>query len=101
MTPVAWHPLARRELFEASSFYDAESKGLGEIFLDAIQQGLDRLKQHPRTGQVVLRESRRYLVGRFPYSIVYRIEKDDERVRLFILAVAHQKRRPRYWARRI
>lgn len=28
---VRWHPLARRELFEASAFYDAETEGIGRL----------------------------------------------------------------------
>lgn len=102
MTAVWWHPRARRELFEACAFYDAESEGLGEIFLSAIEQGIDVLKLQPQAGAKVLRETRRFVVARFPYSIVYRIGKvpDREQPRLFILAVAHHKRRPRYWAQR-
>lgn len=102
MTSVWWHPLAKRELFEASAFYDEESEGLGEIFLDAIQQGLDLLKVQPRVGRKVLHETRRFVVARFPYSIIYRIDKGsrEHQLHLFILAVAHHKRRPRYWAHR-
>ena len=40
-------------------------------------------------------------MSRFPYSLIYRIEKVGQRDQIFILAVAHQKRRPRYWAKRI
>jgi plasmid stabilization system protein ParE len=99
--PVAWHPLARRELFEASGFYDKESKGLGDIFLDEVQEALGHLKRHPRLGRELLPQVRRFLVSRFPYSLIYRIETDRRRSRIFILAVAHQKRRPRYWTRRV
>jgi plasmid stabilization system protein ParE len=101
VTPVSWHPLARRELFEASAYYEGEPEGLGEVFLDEVQQGLEHLKFHPRIGREVLSEVRRFLVSRFPYSIVYRIEKYRRRERIFVLAVAHQKRRPRYWAKRV
>lgn len=101
MTSVSWHPLARRELFEASAFYEGESQGLGEVFLDAVQHGVGRLESHPRAGRRVLGETRRYLVSRFPYSIFYRMEQDEEEELVFILAIAHDKRRPRYWAKRI
>lgn len=101
MTPASWHPLARRELLEASAFYEAESEGLGAMLLDEVQHALERLGHHSRVGREVLPEVRRLLVSRFPYSIVYRIERDQGRDRIFILAVAHHKRRPRYWARRV
>lgn len=100
MIGITWHPLAKRELFGASAYYEGESMGLGDVFLDAIQHGIERLKLHPRTGREILAEIRWFLVGRFPYSLVYRIDTDGLQERLFILAVAHQNRRPRYWAGR-
>lgn len=101
MTPASWHPLARRELLEASAFYEAESEGLGAILLDEVQNALERLGHHSRIGREVLPEVRGLLVSRFPYSIVYRIERDQRRDQIFILAFAHHKRRPRYWAKRV
>lgn len=101
MTGISWHPLARRELFEASTFYDGESRGLGEAFLDAVEQALERLRLHPKAGRIVLGETRRYLVHRFPYAVVYRVEEGGGRPQLYILAIAHQKRRPRYWRKRV
>ena len=96
MTRVAWHPLARRELFESSDFYEREVAGLGEIFLDRIEGALEQLRAHPRSGPSTRRDARKCRVSRFPYNLIYRIEAD----RIFILAVAHHKRRPYYWARR-
>lgn len=101
MISISWHPLAKEELFEASGFYDSESKGLGDIFLDAVQNALERLKLFPRAGNRILGETRWYLVPRFPYSIVYRVEENQGREVLFILALANQKKRPRYWAKRV
>jgi toxin ParE1/3/4 len=96
VTRVAWHPLARRELFESSDFYEREVAGLGEIFLDRVAGALDKIRKHPRSGPSILRETRKRRIGRFPYHLIYRIEADQ----IFILAVAHHKRRPYYWARR-
>lgn len=95
MTTIAWHPEARRELLDASAFYESESHGLGDLFLDAVEVGLKRIARHPRSAPVVERSARRYLVRRFPYGLVYRLDEEDQV--LFILAVAHLKRRPGYW----
>lgn len=102
MTSVFWHSLARRELFEASDFYDAESAGLGDIFLDAVENGVAVLKAQPGLGNLIRRETRRFVIARFPYSIVYRVDRGTgiEEARLVILAIAHQRRRPQYWAGR-
>ena len=42
-------------------------------------------------------EVRRLSVGRFPYSLIHIV--DTELV--VVLAVAHQRRRPRYWVDRV
>jgi plasmid stabilization system protein ParE len=96
VTRIAWHPLARRELFESSDFYEREVAGLGEIFLDKIEGALQRIREHPRSGPAVLHKARKRRVGRFPYNLIYWIEADH----IFVLAVAHHKKRPYYWARR-
>ena len=101
MIQVSWHPQAKRELFAASRFYEQESSGLGSLFLDAVYEALERLKVHPRSGRVLRQTTRRYVVTRFPYSLVYRLVPGKEAGEsLFLLAVAHQRRRPFYWATR-
>ena len=40
---------------------------------------------------------RRKSLARFPYSVLYTVDPDV----LYIVAVAHQKRRPNYWLRRL
>lgn len=100
MTQVVWHRFARLELFEASDHYDGQSRGLGEVFLDSVQSALHQLSEHPRLGRVILDRIRRHLVPRFPYSVIYRLEGEPDPDEIYILAVAHHKRRPRYWANR-
>lgn len=99
MREVSWHPSARRELVEAASFYDGEAQGLGEVFLDLVEAGVERLQARPRSGRAVFGEIRQTLVARFPYGIVYRLDTSDPG-HLYVLAIAHLKRRPRYWAKR-
>ena len=95
MIRVAWHPLARRELFESSDFYQREA-GLGEDFLAKAEKAIDQIRRHPHSGPRILGERRKCRLTRYPYNLVYRIEAD----RIFILALAHHKRRPYYWTRR-
>jgi len=40
---------------------------------------------------------KKVLTGRFPFNLIYTIEPG----RILIIAVAHQKRRPGYWAYRL
>jgi plasmid stabilization system protein ParE len=46
---------------------------------------------------LLIRGARRVLVGSYPYAIIYREISDEE---IEIVAVAHLKRRPGYWAQR-
>jgi toxin ParE1/3/4 len=93
---ASWHPLATRELFDALDFYQKRAEGLDEALLDIIEAAVSRIRRHPRSGVSILSNIRRVSVATFPYSVVYRIEEE----RIFILAIAHEKRRPLYWARR-
>lgn len=40
---------------------------------------------------------RRRILRRFPYSILYTLDNDV----VLVIAVAHQRRRPGYWRRRV
>lgn len=81
---------------EAASFYEAESSGLGDAFLDDIQRAVDTVRQNPGIGTPVGRGFRRMLLRRFPFSLIYADARDE----IVLVAVAHQRRRPNYWRRR-
>jgi plasmid stabilization system protein ParE len=93
---AAWHPLAKRELFESQDFYEDRAAGLGAAFLESIETVVAGIRRHPHSGSSVDASLRQSRVLRFPYSLIYRVEEQ----RIFILAVAHDKRKPRYWAKR-
>jgi toxin ParE1/3/4 len=97
MTQAIFHPVARRELEEAIDYYNAESQGLGSEFREEVQRVLALLTRFPRLGQPVRGSVRRMMLSRFPYCIYYRPLTPDT---LHILAVAHNRRRPEYWAGR-
>ena len=96
MTSHRYLPLAREELNEAASFYEARVPGLGAAFLDDVERSIVLLCENPQLGEVAGRAFRKVLLRRFPYSIVYAL-RDKE---VIIVAVAHQRRRPGYWRKR-
>lgn len=91
--PVVFHELAETELNEAAAYYAHARPGLGEAFVSEVQQAVEALVAAPFLGAPVEKDVRWWLVGRFPYSLLYRVCDDHVR----ILAIAHQKRRPFYW----
>jgi toxin ParE1/3/4 len=90
------HESAEIEINEAADFYDLENPGLGSVFLDEVERGLESILNFPDAFENVRGGVRKKLLTRFPYTLVYSVR--DNEIRL--LAVAHQKRRPFYWRSR-
>ncbi len=97
MKPVLFHRFAERELAEAVGHYDRERPGLGSEFRTEVERATRFLSQYPLAAPAVRRDVRRFVVARFPYSLLYRQVAADS---LRILAVAHHKRDPDYWVGR-
>jgi plasmid stabilization system protein ParE len=93
---LRFHPAAQDELIESALYYEAARAGLGAAFRDAVRAVLDRLLEFPEIGEP-RHGTRRLMVAGFPYDIVYRVTTMD----LEVLAVAHHRRRPGYWRRRV
>ena len=93
---VSFHPRARDEVEEAQSWYEERSLLAAAGFLHEISVAVRRIREAPNRYPASLHGTRRILLDRFPFSIHYRVNKTD----IVIVAVAHQKRRPGYWAGR-
>ncbi len=94
MKPLVYSPEARAELEEAAFHYEERREGLGTDFQAEIEAAEARIRRNPLLYPVYNDEGfRKCLVHRFPYTIYY-LELED---RIWIAAIAHQKRRPGYW----
>ena len=87
---------AELEMFSSSKYYDCQAKGLGNKFLDKIEFALQDITSHPNRFPIIKYNIRRRLIHRFPYAILYRIDKEE----IVILAVMHLRRQPNYWLNR-
>jgi len=65
---AAWHPLAKRELFEAQDFYEDRAAGLGAAFLDSVEAAVLLIRRHPRSGSLAGDSLRQSRVRRFPIA---------------------------------
>jgi plasmid stabilization system protein ParE len=90
-------PEAAEEIHNAVSFYESCAEGLGTKFLASVARGLRFIRERPRAGTALRRGTRRHLLGRFPYGILYRMEREA----IVVVAVMHLHRRPGYWADRL
>jgi plasmid stabilization system protein ParE len=86
-------PLAKREYEEAFEYYEAEEEGLGEKFRRAVWAAIGILEHFPTIGEEVRPGTRKILLRRFPYKLIYAVIDDG----VTILAVAHGHRGPDYW----
>jgi len=93
---IELHPAAEAEARAAWLRYRAYDLAVARRFETALDRAIDRVADSPNRWPSYLHGTRRLVLRRFPFSIVYRV--DTERV--LIIAIAHQRRRPGYWARR-
>ncbi|SRR6266511_6015920 len=96
MDEIAFHSDAAEEMRAAAAYYEAREQGLGDQFLDEVQEGLRRIQQFPRLWPIYEGEFWRYLLKRFPFGLIYRIDPE----KIFIIAVVHLQPRPGYWKNR-
>ena len=89
--PAVWfHPLAEAEVLEASTFYEEAVSSLGSAFLDELQAGLRTICRFPEAAPLIGKEVRRKVLGRFPFSLLYRTHEGL----IDVLAVMNHRRRP-------
>jgi plasmid stabilization system protein ParE len=94
---LEFHPQAELELIEAALHYELHVPGLGERFEAEIRRATDLLLEHPEIGQAVDPDLRRFILPRFPFTLLYSTTSEVIRVEV----VAHQSRLPGYWRTRI
>ena len=83
-------PEAENDLKGAFSWYEDKRQGLGYDFLLQVDAGLKFIERNPEIYSSKYKGTRRHLIKRFPYKIIYLVEKE----RIIVLAVIHGKRSP-------
>ena len=98
MKPFQFSKPASTELAAAVRWYERQRAGLGSELCDAIGTTIDLIRTHPEIGAIRPGRlpSHQIAVHGFPYRVVYRIREHD----LYVVAIAHMRRRPDYWKHR-
>ncbi len=97
MKPYWFYPEARAEAEAAFEYYKGKSLVAALNFDTELRATLNSLRKHPHLYAEYLRGTRRTLLGRFPYFVIYR----ELSGKIEIIAIAHAKRRPGYWKKRV
>ena len=92
--PIELHPEAIEEGAEARRWYAERDVGAALGFVSALDDAIARIADSPLRWPQYLHDTRRLLTRRYPFAVVYRVFDD----RVLVVAIAHQRRRPGYWA---
>jgi plasmid stabilization system protein ParE len=96
VNPPVLRAAAAADVEEAWLWYEAQREGLGDEFLQVVEQALESIATFPESAPIVQRDIRRHLLRRFPYGLFYRLVQDQ----IVVVACFHAKRSPRAWRSR-
>jgi plasmid stabilization system protein ParE len=95
--PYQFHSEAWEEFQAADDWYLQRSIDASLGFLNDLDAAFEAICEAPQRWSSYLFGTRRFVMQRFPFSIVYRDTPDIVQ----LIAIAHGKRRPGYWKHRL
>ena len=93
---VEVHPTARIEVHAAYGWYYERNPNAAAALLSEIDKAILAIAENPAMWAPYLEDTRRFILSRFPFSVVYRANSDG----VLVVAFAHSRRRPGYWRNR-
>jgi plasmid stabilization system protein ParE len=93
MANVSFLPAAEQDYQEALAWYQARSAQAAAGFEAAMEVALQRIADSPEMSPLCDDRHRFYVLRRYPYSIIYRVESGD----VLVVAVPHARRSSTYW----
>jgi toxin ParE1/3/4 len=97
MKPIIIDAEARAELDEAMEWYNDRQQGLGLELQHEVEAAISRIRVDAGIGARYRNTAYRfYRVKRFPYVLYYL----DLPEAIWLVAIAHGRRRPGYWRKR-
>ena len=82
----------RTEVDNAVSWYQEQTEDQSLNFLNELNRAVQVAKSYPLLAAEIEPDIRRFLLHRFPYSLIYGIEAGT----VVVIAVAHDHREPGY-----
>ena len=96
MLKIRFHPDVVSEIRSSYNWYQAQANGLGEDFLCELESTYKAILELPDTWPLFQKDFKRYLLAQFPFSVIYRRNKNV----IYVVAVMHNSRKPYYWDNR-
>ena len=86
---------AKADMKKAALWYHQKQKGLGKRFTQSIRKCVNIIKFQPESFQIRYKNNRVGIPDKFPYLIIYNINKDKKTIR--IIAIIHSSQNPEKW----
>jgi plasmid stabilization system protein ParE len=90
---VRFHPDAIAEAKAAYEWYAERNLSAASAFISELDHAISQIQNGPERWAMHVRATRKFLLRRFPYAVVYRISQST----IQVISVAHGRRRPGYW----
>jgi plasmid stabilization system protein ParE len=97
VSSARYHQGASADVKSAVAWYLKRSPKAASDFIAELDRAVDTLREDPERWPMAKGNTRRFLLWRFPFSVIYSEQEDL----IVIWAVAHGSRRPEYWTRRL
>ena len=81
------------ELADAIKYYEDQRPALGYELLSEVEAAVDKIMQFPSAWTLLSKRTRRILLKRFPFGILYQVQGDE----IIIAAVMDLRRNPTHW----
>jgi plasmid stabilization system protein ParE len=94
---IEYHPAIEAELVEIRDFYNARSPHLGDDFINEFERQVLRIAAMPTRWMIVRGDTRRALMKRFPYLILFRFVSESV---IRVTVIKHERRHPAYGSNR-
>ena len=89
-------PEAEADLADARRWYRQRNAQAADRFMGAVAAALNLIERYPEGQTILYRTSRRALVPRFPYALLYYLDADDA----VVFGCFHTARDPKHWQER-
>jgi toxin ParE1/3/4 len=97
MKSYSFHPDAETEADAAFEYYWIKGSNAAFGFDEELRGAYRSPQLRPLICPLYLHQTRRLILKRYPFSVVFRERLHD----IQIVATAHAKRRPGYWTKRL
>ena len=97
LAELQYHKEASLEVQEAYLWYAERDQKTARLFAGEVNVAIEKIRRSPKRWPRYDGSVRRYVLHGFPFQIIY---YPDATGTVYVLAVAHTRKRPGYWTHR-